>query len=60
MLYLIVLAYLRLMAGMDNFTDAHRAFLKTHYEVSHFLISGREKPRTDGIVLVKTRQRTNL
>ncbi|WP_412480569.1 YciI family protein [Azonexus sp. IMCC34839] len=53
MLYLIVLSYLRPLAEVDEYMDAHRAFLKKHYDAGHFLISGRKEPRTGGIILAR-------
>lgn len=53
MLYLIVLAYLRPLAEVDESKDAHRAFLKKHYDAGHFLISGRKEPRSGGIILAQ-------
>lgn len=53
MLYLILLEYLAPLAEVDRHLDAHRQFLKKHYDAGHFLVSGRKEPRTGGVILAK-------
>lgn len=53
MLYLILLVYLRPLSEVDKHMDAHREFLKKHYDAGHFLISGRKEPRSGGVILAR-------
>lgn len=53
MWYLILLSYLRPLAEVDDHLDAHREYLKRHYDAGHFLISGRKDPRTGGVILAR-------
>lgn len=53
MLYLILLTYQRPLSEVDALLPAHRAFLERHYRAGHFLLSGRQEPRTGGVILAR-------
>lgn len=53
MLFLIVLHYTRPLPEVDAHLDAHRAFLARHYARGDFLLSGRQEPRTGGVIVAR-------
>ncbi len=50
-MFVIELTYKAPLAAIDAEMKAHMAFLNKHYDAGHFLISGRQIPRTGGIIL---------
>jgi uncharacterized protein YciI len=57
-MFVIELTYKAPLAEIDANMRAHVAFLDKYYASGHFLVSGRQIPRTGGIILAvgKTRQ----
>jgi uncharacterized protein YciI len=50
-MFVIELTYKAPLARIDAQMRAHVAFLKRYYASGHFLISGRQIPRTGGIIV---------
>lgn len=50
-MFVIELTYTADLAAIDAQMPAHMAFLRTHYDAGRFLASGRQVPRTGGIIL---------
>ena len=50
-MFVIELTYEAPLAEIDAHMMAHMAFLRRHYASGHFLLSGRQVPRTGGIIL---------
>ena len=50
-MFIVVLHYVRPLADIDALIPAHREFLERHYAEGHFLLSGRQEPRTGGVIL---------
>ncbi len=50
-MFVIELTYKADLARIDARMAAHVRFLKKHYASGHFLVSGRQVPRTGGIIL---------
>ncbi|MNC86438.1 YCII-related domain protein [compost metagenome] len=50
-MFVIELTYTADLAEIDALMSAHMAFLRKHYAAGHFLVSGRQVPRTGGIIL---------
>lgn len=53
MLFLILLDYQVPLSEVDAHLAAHRTFLSRHFELGHFLLSGRKVPRTGGVILAQ-------
>jgi uncharacterized protein YciI len=59
-MFLILLNYLKPLDEIDRLIPAHRQFLQRHYASGHFLLSGRKDPRTGGVILARTMERSEL
>ncbi len=59
-MYLILLQYIRPLAAIDHYMEAHNAFLEKQFQEGHFLLAGRRKPRTGGIILCKASTRKEV
>jgi uncharacterized protein YciI len=53
MLYLILLRYPVPLDEVEPHLDAHRGWLRQHYEAGHFLLSGPQQPRVGGAILAR-------
>jgi len=49
--FVIELTYQAPLTAIDARMPAHMAYLRKQYQAGHFLISGRQQPRTGGIIL---------
>lgn len=56
-MFLVLVQYVRPLAAIDHYIDQHMAFLKKYSDNGQFVISGRRKPRTGGLILVKADSR---
>jgi uncharacterized protein YciI len=59
-MFIIVLRYIKPMEEIDKVLAAHREFLKSNYQKGIFLLSGRQVPRTGGVILAKAKSRQEL
>ena len=50
-MFLIVLNYIKPVSEAERFLAEHREFLERYYASGHFLLSGRQVPRTGGVIL---------
>ncbi len=50
-MFVIELSYQAALSEIDAHMGAHVAFLKKHYAAGTFLVSGRQVPRTGGIII---------
>lgn len=50
-LYLVKLTYTKDLTFIDNLMKPHVDFLKKYYKLNKFIFSGRQIPRTGGIIL---------
>lgn len=56
-LFVISLRYLVSLEKIDNLMEEHLAFLNKHYKAGNFLVSGRQVPRTGGIIIARGKNR---
>jgi len=56
-LFVISLRYLASLDKIDAMMPRHMAFLDKHYKQGDFLVSGRQIPRTGGIIIAKGKNR---
>jgi uncharacterized protein YciI len=56
-MFIISVNYICKLEEVDNYLDAHVAYLKQEYAQGNFIASGRKIPRTGGVILsiVKTK-----
>ncbi|MDG2958531.1 YciI family protein [Exercitatus varius] len=51
-MFIASLNYIRPLDKIEQYLEAHRAFLDKYYQRGVFLMSGRKEPRTGGIILI--------
>ena len=59
-MFVIELVYKAPLEQIDARMRAHMAFIKKYYASGHFLISGRQIPRTGGVILAKAESREEI
>ncbi|ATL46678.1 GTP cyclohydrolase [Chitinophaga caeni] len=59
-MFLILLQYIRPVAAIDHYMDGHLAFLDKYYKSGQFILSGKRKPRTGGLILCKASSRREV
>jgi len=59
-MFIILLNYKKPLSEVDRFVGEHREFLERHYTAGEFLLSGRQEPRTGGVILAKTTSRAEV
>ena len=59
-MFVILLNYEKPLTEVDRFVAEHRAYLERHYEAGHFLLSGRQEPRTGGVILAQASTRAEV
>ena len=56
-LFIVQLRYVQPLAEVERCLQAHRAYLQRGYEAGVFLVSGRQEPRTGGVILMRAANR---
>lgn len=51
--FIVLLEYIRPLEEIDLQMEAHVAFLDKYYSSGQFIVSGRQNPRTGGVILVR-------
>jgi uncharacterized protein YciI len=59
-MFLILLQYIRPLTAIEHYLDAHLAFLEKYYQSGQFILSGRRKPRSGGLILCKASSRKEV
>ena len=59
-MFVIELIYTAPLADIDAHMVDHVSFLKRHYASGHFLVSGRQIPRTGGIIVAAAGSRDEI
>ena len=59
-MFVITLTYIRPLDELDALMPKHVAWLKKHYKSSLFIASGRQVPRTGGVILARSGDRQAL
>ncbi|MGF1867475.1 YciI family protein [Enterovibrio norvegicus] len=59
-MFVVSLTYTVALSEVDQYIDAHMAYLEKQYAEGHFLASGRKVPRTGGIILARANDRAHL
>lgn len=59
-MYLILLQYIRPVAAIEHYMDQHRAFLEKYYKSGQFIMSGRRKPKSGGLIICKASSRKEV
>ena len=59
-MFIIELTYKAPLDQIDAHMKQHMVFLNKHYASGHFLLSGRQVPRTGGIILAVGKSRAEI
>jgi uncharacterized protein YciI len=59
-MFIVILNYTAPLEEIDRHLEAHNAWLEENYAAGHFLASGRQDPRTGGVVLARATDRGAL
>jgi uncharacterized protein YciI len=59
-MFVVTLTYLQPLERVDALMDDHVAWLQRHYASGLFLASGRQVPRTGGVILARSGDRAAL
>lgn len=59
-MYLILLQYIRPVAAIEHFMEQHRAFLDKFYKSGQFILAGRRKPKSGGLIICKASSRKEV
>lgn len=59
-MFVVTLTYLKPLSEVDKNLPAHRDFLKKCYQQNLFLASGPMNPRTGGILIVRSMEKSKL
>lgn len=59
-MFVIILKYKKSLEEVMKNLDAHIAFLNKYYSQNKFICSGRQDPRTGGIIICKAKDKTEV
>lgn len=59
-MYLILLQYIRPVAAVEHYMEQHRAFLEKYYKSGQFILAGRRKPKSGGLIICKASSRKEV
>jgi uncharacterized protein YciI len=59
-LFALTLTYIKPLEEVDRLIEPHRAYLRHHYELGNFLVSGAQKPRTGGFILARADSKAQI
>ncbi len=59
-MFVILLHYLKPLSEVDRYVAEHRAFLERHYATGNFLLSGRQQPRSGGVIIARGETRAQI
>ncbi len=59
-LFVVTLRYLVALERIDAAMEKHVGFLNKHFSTGEFLVSGRQVPRTGGVILVRAKNRETV
>lgn len=59
-MFIIILTYQKEISEVEKQLEAHREYLKINYESGCFITSGRQEPRTGGIILCRASDKNKV
>lgn len=59
-MFLVDLTFIEPLVVVDKHVAAHREYLSSYYEQGVFVLGGRKRPRTGGIILCRLASREEL
>jgi uncharacterized protein YciI len=58
--FVVLLTYVKPLAEVDALMREHMAWLKEQYDAGRFLVSGRQIPRTGGVIVARGDDREEI
>jgi uncharacterized protein YciI len=58
--FVLLLTYVKPLPEVDALMREHMAWLKEHYDAGRFVVSGRQIPRTGGVILARGEDREEI
>jgi uncharacterized protein YciI len=58
--FVLLLTYVKPLSDVDALMPEHVAWLDEHYDAGRFLVSGRQIPRTGGVILARGDDREEI
>ncbi|MEZ2441535.1 YciI family protein [Chitinophaga sp. RCC_12] len=55
-----MLQYIRPVAAVEHYMEAHTAFLQKHFDSGRFILSGRRKPKSGSVILCNAATRREV
>jgi uncharacterized protein YciI len=59
-MFVLLLTYTKPLAEVDALMRRHMAWLNEHYDAGRFVVSGRQIPRTGGVILARGDDREEI
>ena len=59
-MFVLLLTYVRPLDEVDALMRKHMAWLNEHYEAGRFIVSGRQVPRTGGVIVARGDDREEI
>ena len=59
-MFVLLLTYVKPLAEVDALMRPHVAWLEEQYAAGHFLVSGRQIPRTGGVIVARGDDRAEI
>ncbi len=59
-MFVLVLTYTKPLGEVDALMRKHMAWLNEHYDAGRFVVSGRQIPRTGGVILARGDDREEI
>ena len=59
-MFVIILTYIKPLSEVDALMRRHMRWLDEHYAAGRFLVSGRQVPRTGGVILARGDDREEI
>ena len=59
-MFVLVLTYVKPTEAVDALMREHVAWLREHYDAGRFVVSGRQVPRTGGVILARGDDRDEI
>ena len=59
-MFIIILTYLKDLNEVDKYLAEHKEYLNKFYQSGNFIVSGKQKPRTGGVIISKAANKQEL
>lgn len=59
-MYLILLQYIRPLAAIEHYLEAHNTFLEQQVRAGRFILTGRRKPKSGSIIVCRASSRREV